>query len=81
MKSRLQICSFLAIPVILSLLSGPVLPARNPGMSDLLGDSPPQQLFSWARGHVRAVDDVLDVPEGFEGADILAFYFGNREMD
>jgi len=79
MKSRFPIGSFLAIPVILSLLSGPVLPARNPGMSDLLGDSPPQQLFSWARGHVRAVDDVLDVPEGFEGADILAFYFHEGE--
>jgi len=75
MNPRSTIACLLAVPVILFILSGPALPARNPATVDLLGSSPELPLFSWGRDHVRAVDDVLDVPVGFEGADILAFYF------
>ncbi|MDD3642933.1 MAG: FlgD immunoglobulin-like domain containing protein [Candidatus Krumholzibacteria bacterium] len=35
------------------------------------GAGPP----AWNRAHVLAVDEVGDVPAGFEGADLLAFYF------
>lgn len=35
----------------------------------------------WPRSSVLAVDDVGDVPAGFEGADLLAFYFDERAGD
>ena len=75
MKPRSPLACLLAVPVLLSLLSGPALTAQKPVTLDLLGGSSQAPLFRWGREHVRAVDDVLDVPAGFEGADILAFYF------
>jgi hypothetical protein len=85
MKSRSILASLLAVPALISLLSGPVFPAdaaspaRKQVTMDLLGGSGQQDLYSWGRPDVKAVDDVLDVPAGFEGADILAFYFRETE--
>jgi len=71
MKSRSFPACLLAVPVLISLLSGPVMPVTL----NLLQSSSPADPSRWAREHVKAVDDVLDVPAGFEGADLLAFYY------
>ena len=47
--------------------------------TDLLGGGPAAvRPGEWQRRHVKAVDDVLDVPSGLEGADLLAFYWDQR---
>ncbi|HER43028.1 MAG TPA: hypothetical protein ENO08_01040, partial [Candidatus Eisenbacteria bacterium] len=75
MKPRSPLACLLAVPALISLLSSPVAGAQKPVTLDLLGASAQEPLTGWGREHVRAVDDVLDVPAGFEDADILAFYF------
>ncbi len=71
MKPRSSLACLLAVPVLISLLSGPAMPVTL----NLLQGSSQESLVGWTREHVKAVDDVLDVPAGFEGADLLAFYY------
>ncbi len=55
--------------------------ASKDGRLNLLGDNTTGQIdpaYSWFSKDVKGIDDVNDVPAGFEGTDILTFYFDEK---